>query len=209
MHIQPPHLLVCARLSARPWPAAVRAVPARAQPVMVEGQAFDRRDHAGRQRTAAQRHRRARSGLVQGLCGGLYLRTPSRSAAQVLAQAGPKRLQMRMLQDVPAAEFVKAFRKGVERNTAAAELPQLAERMASFEALVAALGKVRKGDLVDLDLEPGRGTAVQREWHTPGRGHCRRRLLRRPASQLRGRQPVRQQAQGGPAGRRGVKTPGP
>ena len=129
-----------------------------AQPVIVEGQAFERRvTLAGSELLLNGTGVRAVA-WFKGYAAGLYLRTPSRTAAQALAQSGPKRLQMRLLQDVPAAEFVKAFRKGVERNTPPAELPQLAERMASFEALVSALGQVRKGDLVNLDLEPGRGT---------------------------------------------------
>ena len=33
--------------------------------------------------------------------------------------------------------------------------------MAQFEALVAATGTVHKGDVVNLDLEPGRGTAFR------------------------------------------------
>ena len=131
---------------------------ARAQPVMTEGQAFERRlTLAGSELQLNGTGVRAVA-WFKGYAAGLYLRTPSRNAAQALAQAGPKRLQLRMLQDVPAAEFVKAFRKGVERNSTAAELPQLAERMAVFEALVGALGQVRKGDVVNLDLEPGRGT---------------------------------------------------
>ena len=129
-----------------------------AQPVMTEGQAFERRlTLAGSELQLNGTGVRAVA-WFKGYAAGLYLRAPSRNAAQALAQGGPKRLQLRMLQDVPAAEFVKAFRKGVERNSTAAELPQLAERMAVFEALVGALGQVRKGDVVNLDLEPGRGT---------------------------------------------------
>ena len=95
----------------------------------------------------------------KGFAAGLYLASRCTTAAQAVALAGAKRLQMRMLQEVPAAEFVKAFRKGIERNAGATELPRLAERMARFEALITGIGKVRKGDRVDLDFEPGRGTA--------------------------------------------------
>jgi Chalcone isomerase-like len=145
-------------LALLPLAPLLASAPAWAQPVVIEGQAFERRvTLAGSELLLNGTGVRAVA-WFKGYAAGLYLRTPSRNAAEAVAQAGPKRLQMRMLQDVPAAEFVKAFRKGVERNTAAAELPALAERMASFEALVGALGKVRKGDLVNLDLEPGRGT---------------------------------------------------
>ena len=94
----------------------------------------------------------------KGFAAGLYLSNKAATAAQVQALPGAKRLQLRMLQDVPAGEFVKAFKKGMERNADAAELPGLTERMAQFESLLGAVGKVRKGDSINLDLEPGRGT---------------------------------------------------
>lgn len=93
----------------------------------------------------------------KGYATGLYLSRKVRSVAEVLADAGAKRIQMKMLVDVPAEEFVKAFGKGVTRNTPATELPALRTRMAQFDALVAALGTVKKGDLVNLDFMPGQG----------------------------------------------------
>ena len=62
-----------------------------------------------------------------------------------------------MLVEVDTEEFVKAFDKGIARNSPPAELPLLAERMARFDALLRAIGKVRKRDVVDLDWLPGRG----------------------------------------------------
>ncbi len=94
---------------------------------------------------------------LKGYAAGLYLAQPAGSTEAVLAQAGAKRLQMRMLVEVPTGEFIKAFHKGVERNTPLAEQPALADRMARFDALIQPLGKVRKGDLVNLDLVPGLG----------------------------------------------------
>ncbi|MBL8307658.1 MAG: chalcone isomerase family protein [Rubrivivax sp.] len=93
----------------------------------------------------------------KGFAAALYLVERSATAPQVLSMAGPKRLQLRMLHEVPADEFAKAFHKGVSRNAAAEEMPRLAARMAAFEALVRSLGTVRKGDTVDLDLDPARG----------------------------------------------------
>lgn len=93
----------------------------------------------------------------KGFAAALYLRSRATTAAQAVAMAGPKRLQLVMLQKVPAQEFVKAFRKGLQRNAPEAELPQLRERMAQFEAAVAATGTLHRGDVVILDYEPGRG----------------------------------------------------
>ncbi len=145
--------------------AAVFAVPAltmaQDSDVVVEGQTF-----AGRAQVAGSELLLNGTGVravawFKGYAAGLYLRGPSATAAQVLAQPGPKRLQLRMLYDVPAKEFTKAFRKGLERNAAAEELPALRERMQQFEALVDAVGTVRKGDVVNLDFEPGVGTAFR------------------------------------------------
>ena len=126
-------------------------------PRIVEGQAFAHRINlAGSELQLNGTGVRAVA-WFKGYAAGLYLSRPSNTMSQVLAASGAKRLQLRMLQEVPAAEFVKALKKGVERNTAAAELPALQLPMQRFGDQIAALGKVRKGDRVDLDLDPERG----------------------------------------------------
>ena len=94
---------------------------------------------------------------IKGYAAGLYLSGKASSAAQAIAAAGPKRLQIRMLLEVPAVEFTKAIDNGITRNATQAELPGLRERMATFEQRVQALGTVHKGDVVDLDWVPGSG----------------------------------------------------
>ncbi len=127
--------------------------------VVVEGKVFARRVQvAGAELLLNGTGVRAVA-WFKGYAAALYLGNPVTTAAEAVAQPGPKRLQLVMLQKVPAAEFVKAFRKGLTRNTEEADLPQLSERMAQFEAQVSATGTVRKGDVVNLDFEPGRGTA--------------------------------------------------
>ncbi len=94
---------------------------------------------------------------VKGYALALYMTQKTRSAAQALATPGPKRLRLRMLLDVDAVEFVKAFHKGVVRNTPPAELPRLEERRNRFAAQVQALGRLRKLDTIDLDFLPAQG----------------------------------------------------
>jgi hypothetical protein len=139
-------------------PAALFAQPSG---VKVEGQVFE-----GRVRVAGADLLLNGTGVravawFKGYAAGLYLLQRAGTAAQAVALPGAKRLQMRMLQEVPAAEFVKAFKKGVERNAVEGELPQLAERMVLFEAAITGIGTVHKGDVIDLDLEPGRGTVFR------------------------------------------------
>ena len=97
------------------------------------------------------------AGWFKAYVAALYLVSPASTAEQAVAQAGPKRLQLRLLQDVPAVEFSKALRKGVSRNfgpnTAEAEAARLEPQLARFEAQINALKKVRKGDVVDIDQD--------------------------------------------------------
>lgn len=125
--------------------------------VRVEGQTF-----ASTARVAGQELRLNGVGLravawLKGYAAGLYLPRRASDAEQVLAMAGPKRLQLRMLQTASAMEFVKAFDRGVKRNTAEAELPALEARRLRFDAAVAGIGSVRQGDVVDLDFDPAQG----------------------------------------------------
>lgn len=135
------------------------ALPLRAQQdgTVVEGQRF-----VGHARVAGSELVLNGTGVravawFKGYAAGLYLTAPANSAAQVLAMPGPKRLQLRMLYEAPAAEFVKAVRRGVERNAADEERLVLAARLGEFESLITAVGKVSPGDVVDLDFDPARG----------------------------------------------------
>lgn len=99
----------------------------------------------------------------KGYAAGLYLPRKASTESQVLAQSGSaRRLQLRLLQQVDAEEFVKAFHKGIERNTAPADAARLAERAARFDAVVRGLVKLNKRDVIDLDYLPGRGLQLAR-----------------------------------------------
>lgn len=145
------HLLVLAL-------TALAAAGARAAgPIKVEGETFAAQaDVAGQTLELNGVGLRAVSWL-KGYAAGLYLGSRARTPQQVYAASGAKRLQLRMLQEVDIEEFVKAFHKGVDRNTPAAQQPALVERMARFDQILRAIGKVKKRDVVDLDWLPGRG----------------------------------------------------
>ena len=93
----------------------------------------------------------------KGYAAALYLPRKATTTEQAVSMAGAKRIRMRMLVDVPTQEFVKAFNKGIARNTPADQVPALRERMERFDALVAALREVKRSDVVDLDHVPGTG----------------------------------------------------
>ena len=145
-------------LAALALPGLARAEPA---PLMVEGQPFERRVRlAGTELQLNGTGVRAVA-WFKGYAAGLYLAQAARAAEQALAAPGPKRLQMRMLQDVPSVEFEKAFDKGMQRNASVEQLPLLTARMAEFSRQIRSVGQVRKGDVVNLDLDPAVGTLFE------------------------------------------------
>ncbi len=140
--------------------AATAPGPAFAAPVVVEGKRFD--DSLRLFDTALVLNGTGvrQVAWLKGYAAGLYLGAAAGTAAAVAATPGPKRMRLHMLQEVAAVEFSKAVHKGVARNTGAAELPALVDRLATFERLVDGLAKVRKGDIVDLDFGPAQGTSL-------------------------------------------------
>lgn len=104
----------------------------------------------------------------KGYAAGLYLGAKVTTVEAVLADAGPKRMQLRMFVDVPAAEFSKAFFKGVKRNAPAAQQPQLAARMQRFDEMVMSVGEVKNNDVVNLDFLPDQGLVFSRNGRALG-----------------------------------------
>jgi hypothetical protein len=94
---------------------------------------------------------------LKGYAAGLYLVEKASTPAQALALAGPKRLQMKMMLDVEAREFVRAIEKGMRRNHSEAEHAAMREREQQFIGNVERTVKLRKGDVVNLDFIPSRG----------------------------------------------------
>jgi Chalcone isomerase-like len=99
---------------------------------------------------------------VKGYAAGLYLPKKAGTEDQVIAQTGAKRLQLRLVQEVDAEEFVKAFVKGVNRNTPPADVAKLGDRVAQFNTVIRSLGKLKKQDVIDLDFIPGKGLVLSR-----------------------------------------------
>lgn len=145
-------------LACLPLAAAAQLPPAG---VKVEGQRFDAvAQVAGTELLLNGAGLRA-AAWFKAFAAALYLQRPARTAQEATNQPGPKRLQLRMLRELPAVEFNKAVHKGVARNVSPAQLQALQLRLDQFGALVDALEKLKVGDLVDLDHEPGLGTALR------------------------------------------------
>ncbi|MFN3304001.1 MAG: chalcone isomerase family protein [Roseateles sp.] len=95
---------------------------------------------------------------------GLWLPHKASTPAAIYAQTGPKRVELRivipLVKDVSTQEFVKAIDKGVRRNSSEAELAAVSERVRQFNAAIAEVGRVKKGDLLRIDYLPAQGGTV-------------------------------------------------
>ncbi|TDP74898.1 chalcone isomerase family protein [Roseateles toxinivorans] len=100
--------------------------------------------------------------VLKGYSAALYLSGKSQQPSEVLANTGPKRVQIRMLLQISvgAEEFVKAINKGVQRNCTEAERLAVADRVAQLNANLRRIGKVSRKDLINLDYLPDSGLVL-------------------------------------------------
>jgi hypothetical protein len=91
---------------------------------------------------------------------GLYLPAKAATGAAVFAEAGPKRVQVRMLMDGPSDEFAKAFTGGITKRTPADQVAAMRDRIDAFDRTLRSVGNVRKGDVVNLDYVPAVGLTM-------------------------------------------------
>jgi hypothetical protein len=134
--------------------------PARTDAVTLEGVSFDRRITLGADELVLNGTGVRQVAWFKGYVAALYLPARARGAAAVLEQGGARRLRLVLLHEAPAGEFSKAFDKGVSRNTPPEALTALRARMAAFHQAVDRIGTVARGDVIDLDHEPARGTVL-------------------------------------------------
>lgn len=98
--------------------------------------------------------------IIDVYVGALYVGKKTNSAAEVLADAGPKRVALHMLYGMGSGTLREAFRKAIEANHSEAELRALDAQLKKFYAIFDALPGVSEGNVILLDYLPGVGTKV-------------------------------------------------
>lgn len=101
-----------------------------------------------------------RGGFLKGYVAALYLPHKEVDADQVFVLKGPKRIAVRMLLDVNASTLARTFSDGIRKNYKDDALDVLRERMDVFDGQVRAAGGVKKGDAIDLDFDPAKGSRL-------------------------------------------------
>lgn len=142
--------------------AAAAAPPAHA--VRYEGQEFADSLVLGGSTLALNGTGKRQVAIYPLYLAALYLPHKAGTPDAIYSQAGPKRLEMRivipLVKDVSTQEFVKAINKGVNRNSTEAEKAAVAERVKQFNAAISEVGRVKKGDLLHIDYLPAQGGTV-------------------------------------------------
>lgn len=98
--------------------------------------------------------------IIDVYVGALYLGKKTSSAAEVLADAGPKRVALHMLYGMGSSTLKDAFQKAIEANHSATELQALDASLKKFYAIFTSLPGVSEGNVILLDYIPGAGTRV-------------------------------------------------
>jgi hypothetical protein len=98
--------------------------------------------------------------IIRAYVAGLYLPEKSSSAADILQNPGPKRLQLRPLMELSSGDIKKALIDGVRKNAGDAQWPTYQERAGALARTIDTIGSSRPGDVISLDYLPGKGMVL-------------------------------------------------
>lgn len=91
----------------------------------------------------------------------LYLTQKKTASDAVLADPGPKRLAMHILQkELTADQLIASLNDGLSANNQPPELAPLEQRIRDLAAMMREVGRITEGGVVLLDYLPGIGTRV-------------------------------------------------
>ena len=90
----------------------------------------------------------------------LYLGEKTHAAEAALNQSGEKRVALHILRELSDEQMLHAFNEVMAANHTPAEMQALEPQLRELTAIFHAVGKVKDGDVVDLDYFPDSGTQI-------------------------------------------------
>jgi Chalcone isomerase-like len=90
----------------------------------------------------------------------LYLAEKKTTVPDVMAAAGPRRIELVMLRDVSSEDFSRAFMTGIQNNVDKADKAKIINQLLKFGELFASIPELKKGDVLTTDWIPGVGTQI-------------------------------------------------
>ncbi|MGV2866677.1 chalcone isomerase family protein [Achromobacter sp. ESBL13] len=94
--------------------------------------------------------------VVKVYVAALYVTTKSHDAAALINSTEPRRIRLQLLRDVDSKTLDEALQEGLRDNTPKAELAAMKAPADQLTRLMADIGALKEGDVVDLDFD-GRG----------------------------------------------------
>lgn len=139
------------------------------QAATLEGQQFDDTVVLGQQKLQLNGLGLRGVAWLKAFVAGLYVTTPSRDAASLLAETGPRRLRLKILLQAPSNELTKSLLRRVKRYETPEVQARLADRLTQFAEQLDGLGQLMPGDVVDMDYLPGKGLVLSRNGKAAGK----------------------------------------
>jgi len=93
--------------------------------------------------------------ILKAFLAALYVPHRTADPAELIRQTGPRRLQLRMLVDMSPDRLLKTFTAGLHDSSAEPQNAALKARIEQLETALKAVGTVRKGETLDLDVIDG------------------------------------------------------
>jgi len=93
--------------------------------------------------------------------GSLYLTSVKKSAKDVLADPGPKRIEMHVvIEEITAKELTASLNDAIAANHIPAEIALIEKRLSDLNRMMNSIGVLKRGGVVHIDFVPGTGTRI-------------------------------------------------
>jgi len=98
---------------------------------------------------------------VKVYVGALYLQAKNKNADEILADPGPKRVDMYVLIDqLTAKELIASLNDAIAANHIPAEIALIETRLRDLNRMMSSIGVLKRGGVVHIDFIPGTGTRI-------------------------------------------------
>jgi hypothetical protein len=149
------YLLVCSAVFSSAAAAAEAHGVSLPDAVVVEGRRLALNGMGARTKTFLR---------IKVYVAGLYLESPTKDAARILATDGPRQIVLRVTHDTPRPRLRQELLDGLQRSTKLT--PRTAEER--VDQLLAQVPALKEGDVLALTYLPGQGTRVEAAGRSAG-----------------------------------------
>jgi len=139
---------------------AVSSFAAGAQPVEVEGVKFEPTAQVGGQALQLNGAGVRTRAIFKVYAAGLYVPQKANSAAALLGQKGPRRVEIHMLRDVEADTFAGALIDGLKANHTEQQFAGMKAQVDTLQANLKSIGEAKKGNVIHFEFTPEAGTRI-------------------------------------------------